>query len=493
MQSSKTIAENMIPCNVPAFFSSFEKKIEKYSQSNSYLQELTEQLTNQCLKQQNDISAMKLEFYAFQTKYLSQIDTQPPSPSVQPVFQQDTTFTVIVPPRLLSPPPLAWGFFQTVTGERIFLVTQTGIQPLSLEHGTLALRESSDQFMQICMFRFCDTVAHDTFIIENIGRQEVIVGQLSTKLAYGERSELVDGAVVQLDKETSVTFHAIHAPGPTSVLIHEILNFDESSSLIGCGATASVFKATCKASGEQVAVKRVDLRGGYFHFDWNMEVEAINKLGSHPRFVELKEVLDEGPFRYLVMELVRGGDLESHLREQGNLTAENTLRLALQISEGIKHMHSVGVTHRDLKPENILCMELDDEISFKIADFGTASFGKLMVSVCGTPGYSANEVFGRTNNNEPYDSGVDCFSLGKILFKARFGVLPPPDLSKMENELLDQRDVQLLAFVKSLVCSASTRLKSHELFNHEYFAVAKDKFSGEVIQKFSPHLRRGLY
>ncbi|KAJ3277558.1 hypothetical protein HDU79_002396, partial [Rhizoclosmatium sp. JEL0117] len=129
-------------------------------------------------------------------------------------------------------------------------------------------------------------------------------------------------------------------------------------------------------------------------------------------------------------------------------------------------------------------------MSFKIADFGTASFGKLMVSVCGTPGYSANEVFGRTNNNEPYDSGVDCFSLGKLLFKARFGVMPPPDLSKMENELLDQRDVQLLAFVKSLVCSASTRLKSHGLFNHEYFAVAKDKFSGEVIQKFSPHLRK---
>ncbi|KAJ3279084.1 Calcium/calmodulin-dependent protein kinase type 1D, partial [Rhizoclosmatium sp. JEL0117] len=124
--------------------------------------------------------------------------------------------------------------------------------------------------------------------------------------------------------------------------------------------------------------------------------------------------------------------------------------LALQISEVIKHMHSVGVTHRDLKSENILCIERDDEMSFKIADFGIASFGKLMVFRVGHQATQPIKFLEGPTTNEPYDSGVDCFSLGKLLFKARFGVLPPPDLSKMDNELLDQRDVQLLAFVKSL-------------------------------------------
>ena len=91
---------------------------------------------------------------------------------------------------------------------------------------------------------------------------------------------------------------------------------------------------------------------------------------------------------------------------------------------GIQYCHANNVVHRDLKPQNILLMEFVLDCFFtrsgqkldsiKLTDFGFSSTmeqGVLKTSL-GTPGYTAPEVL----RNQSYDSSVDMWSLGVIVY-----------------------------------------------------------------------------
>lgn len=87
------------------------------------------------------------------------------------------------------------------------------------------------------------------------------------------------------------------------------------------------------------------------------------------------------PHRYLVQEVVGGGDLFSILIKRQSaadaaglecpFTEAAVAKIVVQIVSAIAHCHARGVMHRDLKPENILCLA-DDESQLKLCDFGLA-------------------------------------------------------------------------------------------------------------------------
>jgi serine/threonine protein kinase len=52
----------------------------------------------------------------------------------------------------------------------------------------------------------------------------------------------------------------------------------------------------------------------------------------------------------------------------------------VEIMEGIRYCHELGVVHRDIKPENIL-VTADDPPVMKITDFGLSCFLRLVGSV----------------------------------------------------------------------------------------------------------------
>jgi serine/threonine-protein kinase RCK2 len=67
------------------------------------------------------------------------------------------------------------------------------------------------------------------------------------------------------------------------------------------------------------------------------------------------DFVNDGPFYYLVTELVAGGELFDQIVERKHYSEESARKLIVQILQALEYLHDeVGVVHRDIKPENIL-------------------------------------------------------------------------------------------------------------------------------------------
>ncbi|KAF7287483.1 hypothetical protein GWI33_001447 [Rhynchophorus ferrugineus] len=148
---------------------------------------------------------------------------------------------------------------------------------------------------------------------------------------------------------------------------------------------------------------------------WNdlaMEFYYTRTILEHPRIVKLRgSVIDysygggNSPAVLLLMERMTR-DLYCGLR--GGLSWTTRLRIAIDVIEGIRYLHSQGLVHRDIKLKNVL---LDNEDRAKLTDFGFCIPEAMMSgSIVGTPVHMAPELLsGR------YDSSVDVYAFG-ILF-----------------------------------------------------------------------------
>ena len=109
-------------------------------------------------------------------------------------------------------------------------------------------------------------------------------------------------------------------------------------------------------------------------------------------------VAREAQAMYIVMELLRGGELYTNICGRAILTEEEAFRIIYPLTECLAYLHSMGIIHRDIKvgvsegcerqPENILCNK--NLFDVKIGDFG---FSKLVFPKekldypCGTLNY----------------------------------------------------------------------------------------------------------
>src|SRR5580704_8233470 len=108
---------------------------------------------------------------------------------------------------------------------------------------------------------------------------------------------------------------------------------------LGSGSMGQVWKARDTRLDRTVAIK---LLNGAHGRDFEREARAIAAL-NHPNICQIHDI---GP-DYLVLEYVEGqppGRCES---------AEEALRLAIQIAAALETAHRCNIIHRDLKPANI--------------------------------------------------------------------------------------------------------------------------------------------
>lgn len=148
-------------------------------------------------------------------------------------------------------------------------------------------------------------------------------------------------------------------------------------------------------------------------------------------------VLDYGlddDLPYIVMELLKGEDLEDRLDRQGRLSLEEASRILSQASKALRRAQELGIVHRDLKPHNLfLCkggVDGDEnEETLKILDFGIAKeTGPAIVGgatqtgeLMGSPHYMSPE---HVRGAKDIDFRSDLWSLGVIIFRSVTGRLP---------------------------------------------------------------------
>lgn len=197
---------------------------------------------------------------------------------------------------------------------------------------------------------------------------------------------------------------------------------------LGQGAMGVVYLGKDPKINRQVAIKTMNL-SDEFDADELVEVkarffreaESAGRL-NHANIVAIYDAGEEQDLAYIAMELLKGYDLDKHIKPDTLLPLETVIDIGIKAAEALDYAHSENIVHRDIKPSNIM-YNPEDGVA-KITDFGIAritdSSKTRTGTVLGTPNYmSPEQCMGKH-----VDGRSDLFSLGVVLYQLVSGELP---------------------------------------------------------------------
>lgn len=120
------------------------------------------------------------------------------------------------------------------------------------------------------------------------------------------------------------------------------------SGFLGRGAFSVCRKCKIKETNAEYAVKIVSQR---FVLQASREAQILSVCQEHRNVVKLYDVLQDQFHIYLVMELLRGPELLTKIRQSKQFTESEASRIARKLVSAVKFLHAKGIVHRDLKPE----------------------------------------------------------------------------------------------------------------------------------------------
>lgn len=200
--------------------------------------------------------------------------------------------------------------------------------------------------------------------------------------------------------------------------------------LIGRGGMASVHRGHDQFLDRDVAIK-VFRAAAVDQADADRQEAEIRTLAAlnHPSLVT---VLDAGvyvprpetPTIFLVMEMLAGDNLQSHLKH-GPLAPRAVACLGVDLAEGLSYLDERNVVHRDVKPGNILLAEYSHRNNYtraKLIDFGIAQLaGKPQSLTPGTTTGTAPYLSPEQANGEDVGPASDIYALGLVLIECLTG------------------------------------------------------------------------
>lgn len=178
--------------------------------------------------------------------------------------------------------------------------------------------------------------------------------------------------------------------------------------------------------------------------DLIQELDVMRKIPKHKNIVSYLGCCTKQDPVYILMEYVKGGNLQSYLRKcrpsQQTATSEEILppsakdlkMISLGVARGMSNLHTSGIIHRDLSARNIL---ITPDFTCKICDFGLSRD----VEGC--------DVYERTSkgplpirwmapeslNDQMFTKKTDVWSYGVLLWEiVTLGATPYPGMTVRE-------------------------------------------------------------
>jgi len=222
--------------------------------------------------------------------------------------------------------------------------------------------------------------------------------------------------------------------------------------LLGSGGFANTYLAHDLTLGREVAIKeyfpaglavraetervQVKTQSDEKQFRWGLnrfvrEAKTLAKF-RHPSVVRVFRVFDANDTAYIVLEFVRGANMETWLRNLERRPTQDELDTLLPpLLDALEVVHSAGILHRDIKPANIYIREVDHQPV--LLDFGAARYA--IGDMAGTTaaivskGYSPHEAY--STDGRMQGPWTDIYGLAATLYRSLSGSAPPESTGRV--------------------------------------------------------------
>jgi serine/threonine protein kinase/Flp pilus assembly protein TadD len=205
------------------------------------------------------------------------------------------------------------------------------------------------------------------------------------------------------------------------------------SRLLGRGGMGIVYQAEDRLLGRDVALKLIsaDFATNAAAREFFLSEARTASTLNHPNVCTIFDFIEASGHLILVMELLSGMTL-AELLEYQKPELRESIKLAIEIADGLAAAHEKGIVHRDIKPSNIFVTRHGRP---KILDFGIAMRVPLARAketsertvrnsarhaIAGTRAYMSPEQV--RGENALITS--DIFSLGVVLWEMITGIHP---------------------------------------------------------------------
>ncbi len=304
----------------------------------------------------------------------------------------------------------------------------------------------------------------ESFLAESCGEDVELRREVESLLSFNKSSDEI------LNSPPEVLAAEMFKEKEETDIIGKKIKHYEIKQLLGKGGMGEVYLAEDTKLRRKVALK---LLSPEFSADeerkkrFEKEARAISAL-NHPNIITIYEIEDGEDVNFIATEFIDGKTLGELLSEK-NLTWQESVKIAIQITGALESAHAVGIIHRDIKPANIMIRQ--DGI-VKVLDFGLAKVTNRSSDNSITRELTApNRVMGTINYMSPeqalgekIDLRTDIFSFGVVLYQMLSGETPFAGLSDAAtyNATINKNVKPLSEFDKEIP-EALNRIVKHAL------------------------------
>lgn len=191
------------------------------------------------------------------------------------------------------------------------------------------------------------------------------------------------------------------------------------------------------------------------HGEAPQEIWVYKQLGMCDNLMHVEkygfEVIQGNKVAYFVTRYFRGKLLSQYVDEQGRLSAEETIEIALGIVNAVRHLNEHHLCHLDITPQNILLEAREDggftpklfdlEHAYEYADDGSTKCAARRLEKI-SPYYSRGELLATHDIVEADDT----FSIGAVIYFMLSGKRPWNECQLSTTMPLSERHIKMNRF-----------------------------------------------